>query len=123
MVPGDTGVGGEGEGVAGVVVEPGEDLGVLAAGEGVVGEVGLPRLVGLVGFEADVGRPGPLGRGRGDEPSAAQRPVDRRSRHDDPVVVLEVPADGVGAGIRALGRQAETELSDQRDGRLGDGRR
>jgi hypothetical protein len=28
-------------------VEPGQDLGASAAGEGVVGEVGLPALVGL----------------------------------------------------------------------------
>jgi hypothetical protein len=57
---GHSGVGGYGQGVAGVVVEPGQDLGVgagsaLWAGEPVVGEVGLPALVGLVGLEADVG--------------------------------------------------------------------
>jgi hypothetical protein len=43
---GDGLVGGDAEGVAGVVVEPGEDLGVGAVGEGPVGEVGLPALVG-----------------------------------------------------------------------------
>ena len=57
---GDPLVGGDRQGVAGVVVEPGEDLDVDAGGEAVVGEVGLPGLVGLVGFEADVGRAGPL---------------------------------------------------------------
>ena len=42
---GDPGVGGDGQGVAGVVVEPGQDLGIGPAGERVVGEVGLPALV------------------------------------------------------------------------------
>ncbi len=42
------------QGVAGVVVEPGDDLGVGAGcavglGESGVGEVGLPALVGLLG--------------------------------------------------------------------------
>ena len=57
---GDPEVGGERQGVAGVVVEPGQDLGCRPGGERVVGEVGLPHLVGLLGFEADVGRAGPL---------------------------------------------------------------
>jgi hypothetical protein len=52
---GDPDVGGERESVAGVVIEPGQDLGVLPAGERVVGEVGLPALVGLLGGEANAG--------------------------------------------------------------------
>jgi len=53
---GDPGVGGDPQGVAGVVIEPGQDLGVGAgsavwSGESVVGEVGLPALVGLLGGE------------------------------------------------------------------------
>jgi hypothetical protein len=53
---GDPGVGPDVQGVAGVVVEPGDDLGLGAGGEAVVGEVGLPGLVGVVGLEADVER-------------------------------------------------------------------
>jgi hypothetical protein len=58
---GDPVVRGDREGVAGVVVEPGQDLAVRArsavgSGESVVGEVGLPALVGLLGGEPDVGR-------------------------------------------------------------------
>jgi hypothetical protein len=34
------------QGHSGVVIEPGDDLGVDAGGEAVVGEVGLPALVG-----------------------------------------------------------------------------
>jgi len=58
---GDLVMGGDREGVSAVVVEPGQDLGVgagsaVGAGEPVVGEVGLPALVGLVCGEADGGR-------------------------------------------------------------------
>ena len=57
---GDPVVDGDREGVAGAVVEPGQDLGVgagsaVGSGEPVVGEVGLPALVGHRGLEADVG--------------------------------------------------------------------
>ena len=48
-VAGDRGVGGAAEQVAGVVVEPVEDLDVGAVGQAPVGEVGLPALVGLGG--------------------------------------------------------------------------
>ena len=74
---GDGAVGGDGQGVAGVVVEPGEDLGVGAVGESVVGEVGLPGLVGLFGLEPDVAGSGLLGGFGGDEPGPADDPVDR----------------------------------------------
>jgi hypothetical protein len=58
---GDPGVGGDRQGVAGVVIEPGQDLHVgagppVGTGQGVVGEVSLPALVGLLGSEADVKR-------------------------------------------------------------------
>ena len=46
---GDRSMRSDGQGVAGVVVEPGEDLDVGAVGEVVVGEVGLPRFIGLRG--------------------------------------------------------------------------
>ena len=51
-------VGGAGQQVAGVVVEPVQDLDVGAIGEAPVGEVRLPGLVGLGGFEPDVGGAG-----------------------------------------------------------------
>ena len=76
---GDLDVGGDGQGVAGVVVEPGQDLDVVTAAEAVVGEVGLPHLVGLLGGEADIGRPRPLLGGGHDQTLAAQRAIDRRS--------------------------------------------
>ena len=69
---GDPVVGGDVQGVAGVVVEPGHDLDVgagraVGVGEPVVGEVGLPGLVGLLGLEPDVGGLGSLRGVRGDQ--------------------------------------------------------
>ena len=49
----------------GVVVEEVEDLDVGAVSEAPVGEVGLPGLVGLGGFEADVGATGVVSGARG----------------------------------------------------------
>jgi hypothetical protein len=103
---GDADVGAEVQGVAGVVVEPSDDLGVrtgCAVGprEPEVGEVGLPGLVGLLGLEPDVGALGPLGRVRGHLPGADQDPVDRGSRQRDLVAMLEVPVDGVRARVEA----------------------
>ena len=96
---GDAAVGGDRQGVAGVVVEPVEDLDVGAVGEPPVGEVGLPAFVGLFGGEADVGGLRAFLRLRGDQPGRAQVAVDRGARHDQAVVVLEVPGDGVRAVV------------------------
>ena len=57
---GDGALGGAGQDVAGVVVDEGQDLRVRAVGEGDVGEVGLPGLVGQGGLEALVGGAGRL---------------------------------------------------------------
>jgi hypothetical protein len=99
---GDAGVGGDGQGVAGVIVEPGQDLGAGAAGEWVVGEVGLPALVRHVRLEPDAGRLRPLGRGGSDQPGPGQVPADGGGRHRQLVVVLQVPGDGVRSGVQAL---------------------
>ena len=117
MRAGDTAVGGDRDGVAGVVVEPAEDLDVAAVGEAVVGEVGLPRLVRQVGLEADVGRARAFRRLDLGQTVAAQGAVDRRSRHGQVVMGGEVPGDRVGAGIDAFGDELVAELHDQLDGR------
>jgi hypothetical protein len=85
-----------------VVVEPGEDFAVGAVGELPVGEVGLPGLVRLLGLEADVGGLRLFARFGGDQVGSADDAVDRRSRHRQVAVVLEVPGDGVGAGVEAV---------------------
>ncbi len=60
QVAGDRGVCGDAQQVAGVVIEPVEDLHVGAVGQVPMGEVGLPAFVGLCGCEASVGGPWPL---------------------------------------------------------------
>jgi len=48
-------VGGDGECVAGVVVDPVEDFDMSAVGEPPVGEIGWSAFLGLVGGKSDVG--------------------------------------------------------------------
>ena len=72
----DTPMGGDRQGVAGMVVEEGQDLDVGAACQPVVGEVGLPHLVGQVGLKPDVGGLGALGRLGGDQSCPCQVPAD-----------------------------------------------
>jgi hypothetical protein len=62
----------------------------------------LPHLVGQTGFETDVGRFRTLLRLRDDLPVSGQDPPHRGHRHDDLVVLVQVPADGVRAGVEAL---------------------
>ena len=118
---GDGAVGGDGQGVAGVVVEPGEDLDVGAISEAVMGEVGLPGFVGLFGFEADVGRLRFLLRFRGDQVGAPDDPVDRRSGQLDLVVVFEVPGDRVGASIETGSNELLAEPDHDLDDIIGCG--
>jgi len=70
--------GGGGGRQPGVVIKDVQDLGVAAVGQGPVGDVGLPQLVGQVRGEPVPGGPGPLVRLRGDEPAPGQDPPDRR---------------------------------------------
>ena len=111
-------VGGDPQGEPGAVVEPGQDLGVEArsvvgAGESVVGEVGLPGLVGLGGFEADVGGLGAFLRFRDDQASSGQVSGDGGPGHGEVVVVGQVPGDGLRAGVQALLGQFLAEPHDQ----------
>src|SRR5207247_2316476 len=116
--PGDAEVGGDAEGVAGAVVEPAEDLHVGAGAsvvpsQAVMGEVGLPALVGEVCLEADVGGAGSFGGAGQDEAGAAQVAAERGGRDRDAVVLCQVPGDGVGPGIEALAGEVSTELADE----------
>ena len=94
-------MGGHGQGIAGVVVEPGEDLDVAAVAEPVVGEVGLPGFVGLLGAEPQVGGLGSFGRLGGDQSLAGQGSAHRGNRHGHTVMVGQVPGDGVRSGVEA----------------------
>ena len=110
------------EQVPGVVIEPGDDLHALGerlgVGERVVGEVGLPRLVGLLGLEADVGGAWSLRRIRRHRAVADQDAVDRGARDGDLVSVAQVPVDGLRAGIQTGIGQLFAEPHDQLDRRL-----
>ena len=118
---GDAAVGGAGQQVSGVVVEPVEDLGVGAVGQSPVGEVGLPAFVGLLGGEADVGaawgvcvaggRSGHDGAGCGGS---------WRSR-GPAALAGEVPLQGGRAGVEALGGETFAQRHDRRDDLVGDG--
>ena len=74
---GDAAVGGDRDGVTGMVIEPAEDLDVAAVGEPPVREVGLPALVRQVGLE-----PGDVHQRRGRSSSSTPvRPARRRVRY------------------------------------------
>jgi hypothetical protein len=122
---GDGTVDSDAQGVAGTVVEPGQDLDVgtrfgVGTGQAVVGDVGLPALVGEVGLEADVGGLGPLGGRRYDEAVSGQVAADGGGRDAQMVGVSEVPGDGLGAGVEALRDQVVAQLKDQGDGLRGE---
>ena len=85
------------QGIAGAVIQPGQNLDVdtsraVEVREPVVGEVGLPTLVRLGRFEADVGGLGSLGRLGHDSPGPDQDLVDRGPRQARAVVAGQVPA-------------------------------
>jgi hypothetical protein len=78
-----------------------------------VGEISLPALVRQLGGEPDAGRLRPLG-GLGDhQASPAQVPADRRRRHLQVMVMLQVPGDRLRAGIQPLPGQFLAQLNDQ----------
>lgn len=112
VVAGDRVVCGAGQQVAGVVIEPVQDLHVGAVGEVPVGEVGLPGLVGLRRFEPDVRGPRPLLGLRGDQPGGVQDAADRGGRRRPVALAFQMPADGHGAGIQALPGQFLPQLND-----------
>lgn len=115
---GDAVVGGDREGVAGVVVEEVEDFDVGAVGQAPVGEVGLPAFVGLFGGEADVGGLGSfLGLGS-DHSGGVQVAADGVDRDGQAVAVVQVPGDGLWAVVEAVAGQFGAQRHDQVDGGL-----
>jgi hypothetical protein len=112
---GDAAMRGDRQGVAGVVVELAQDLHVGVIGQPPVGEVGLPALIRLLGGKTDVGRLGPFLRGRGDQPGRGQMPVYRIHRHNQAVVVAQVPGDRVRPIVEAFASERLAEPDDQVD--------
>jgi hypothetical protein len=123
---GDPVVRGHREREPGMVVEPAQDLhirarGAVGAGQPVVGEVRLPGLVGLLGGEPQVGAPRSLLRFRRHESPSGQQPSDRGPADLEAMVVTQVPADGVRAGVEALLGQLLAEPDDPLHRGLGGG--
>lgn len=106
------------QGVAGVVVEPGDGLGVGAVGQWVVSEVQLPGLVGLLGLEPQVGTLRSLLRLRDHQAPAGQGASDSADRDCDLMAVAQMPRDGVRAVVQTGLDQLLADLDDQIDGRL-----
>lgn len=75
---GDPVPGGDRQGVPGVVIEPGQDLGAGAAGERVAGEVRLPALVRQPGLKPQLRRLRPLARFGGHQAGPGQVAADGR---------------------------------------------
>ena len=100
------------EQVAGVVVEPADDLDAAPVREAPVGEVGLPDLVGRRGLEPDPGAPGPLVRLGDDETRGVEGPADGRGRRDRQGLAPEVPRDRDRPGVEPLARELRPEGND-----------
>jgi hypothetical protein len=85
--------------VAGVVVDQVEDLSVSAAGQGPVGDVGLPALVRLFGREPHIAGLGALVGLGGDEPASGQDPPDGAHRRAVSMALVEMERDRGRAGL------------------------
>jgi hypothetical protein len=121
--PGHPVVGGDAQREAGVIIEPGQDLGAASIGERVVGEVGLPAFIRQLGGEPDIGGAGPLGRFGGDQPGPGQIPADGGFGDPDAVGVLQVPGNGGRPGVQTRAGQVLAQPHDQLCGRVRDGPR
>jgi hypothetical protein len=111
VVAADTGEGGAGQQVAGVVIEPVDDLD-LPVGEAPVGEVGLPYIVGCGGLEPDPGAARALVRLGHDEAGGSEDAPDGRDRRNGQALALEVLADCGRAGVEASGDKVRSEFDD-----------
>jgi hypothetical protein len=113
---------GDAERVAGVIVEPADDLDVGVIGQPTVGEVGPPALVGLLGGTPDVGGFGPFLWCWGDVAGVAQMPTsqtrtrplrtcpfDEIGEHDNALAALDAPC--LLDPRAELGTRPESEVS------------
>lgn len=114
VVTADGSMGGAGEQVAGVVVEPGQDLDVGRVLKAPVAEVRLPHLVGLGHLKARVGASGALAWLRGDQSGVREDPADRRWRPRLVALALQVPGDRHRPGVQPVGGQLHAQLDHAR---------
>ena len=96
--------------VAGVVIEPVEDLHIGPVSQPAVDEVRLPHLVGLGHLEAHIGRSRALARLGNDQPGLVQDPADRGGRRDSQAFALQMPGDRDRPGVQPLGAQRLAQL-------------
>jgi hypothetical protein len=110
-IPRDRLMGGGRQQVAGVVVQPVQDLDVGPVREAPVDEVRLPHLVRLGHLEAHIRAAGAfawLGR---DQPGPFEDPVDRRRRRRPQPLLLEVPADRHRTTVQPISDQPRSQLN------------
>jgi hypothetical protein len=95
-----------------VVIEPVQDLDIGAVSESPMGEVGLPGLVRLRCFEAQIGRTGALLRLRDDQARRVQDAPDRRGRRDVETLAFQMPGDRHQTRVMPVRAQPATQLDD-----------
>jgi hypothetical protein len=101
------------QGEPGVVIEPGQHLGPGPVRQRIVGEISLPALVRLPGFEPQIRRPEPLARLEGHQAGPGQIPAGRGPRDPDLMMIGQMPADRVRARVQTLPGQVFPQLNDQ----------
>ena len=106
---GDSRVRGEVEEVAGVVIDPPNDLDFFAGREAVVCEVRLRHFVGLCGLEPDPGRTRTFLGLRGDHGCVGEDAPDRGARHVN-VFSGQVLVNAVRASVTARAEEFVAEL-------------
>ena len=98
-----------------MVVEEREDLDIAAVDETDVRKVSLPALIGLLRFEADVGRARSLLWLGLDKAQSREVPADGCGRDRDGVVMRKVPGDGAGACVETLTKKLGSQAHDPVD--------
>ena len=111
-------MGGAGEQVAGVIIEPVQDLDIGPVRQAPVDEVRLPHLVRLRHLKPRVGGPWALSGLRGDQPDPVQDPPDRGGRRRSETFPLEVPTDRFGASVKSVGGELRSQLDHPLTNRL-----
>ncbi len=95
-----------------MVIKPVDDFNVTAISESPVGEVGLPTLVGLVGFEAEIRRLGTLLGFRDDQALSFENAADGGLCRSSFFFSEEVGAYGTCSCVEALSGEFFPQLQD-----------
>jgi hypothetical protein len=101
------------QGVAGVIVDEAQDLGVGGISQPPVGEIGLRAFVGQLGGKPDVGGLGAVVGCLGDQSCAGRVAADGGRRHGQLMMMLQVPGDGVGAVVESFAAELCAQLDNE----------